>query len=173
MIHCPWRPAAPLRVELTGISYCDGSYRIRRRNSKLSVFEFVTHGKGTLKIGDQTHHLSTSSPKAVTTSTRRICAIPGSRSGSTSPVLSPLLYSTLMDSVASTTSPMSTSNSAFARATKLAAATPPKLNRSSPSHSTRSSFKSPPNFVPARSQPPGKARSCVTSLTDAFKRRPA
>ena len=56
MIHCPWRPAAPLRVELTGISYCDGSYRIRRRNSKLSVFEFVTHGKGTLRIGDQTHH---------------------------------------------------------------------------------------------------------------------
>ena len=45
-----------MRVELTGISYCDESYQIPRRNSRLFVFDFVTHVKGTLKIGDQTHH---------------------------------------------------------------------------------------------------------------------
>lgn len=53
MIHCPWRPQAPLRVELCGISYCDGSYRIRRRNSRFTVFEYITRGKGTLEIGDR------------------------------------------------------------------------------------------------------------------------
>lgn len=55
-IHCSWRPEAPLRVKLAGISYCDGSYRIRRKNSKISVFEYIISGQGTLKIGDQSHH---------------------------------------------------------------------------------------------------------------------
>lgn len=39
---------SPFHLELTGISYCDGSYRISRKNSPIFVFEYVIEGKGTL-----------------------------------------------------------------------------------------------------------------------------
>ncbi len=35
-------------LELAGISYCDGSYRISRKNSPVFVFEYVIDGNGTL-----------------------------------------------------------------------------------------------------------------------------
>ncbi len=35
-------------LDLAGISYCDGSYRISRKNSPIFVFEYVIEGKGTL-----------------------------------------------------------------------------------------------------------------------------
>jgi len=35
-------------LDLTGVSYCDGSYRISRKNSPIFVFEYVIEGKGTL-----------------------------------------------------------------------------------------------------------------------------
>lgn len=40
---------APVRLWMAGISYCDGSYRIRRQNSDLYVFEYVVKGRGYLK----------------------------------------------------------------------------------------------------------------------------
>lgn len=39
---------SPFHLELTGISYCDGSYRISRKNSQFFVFEYVIEGRGTL-----------------------------------------------------------------------------------------------------------------------------
>jgi len=35
-------------LDLAGISYCDGSYRIARKNSPIFVFEYVIEGSGTL-----------------------------------------------------------------------------------------------------------------------------
>ena len=43
----------PLRVELAGVSYCDGTYRIRRRDSGINVLEYVTKGSGRLHVGNQ------------------------------------------------------------------------------------------------------------------------
>ncbi len=48
----------PLGLELTGISYCDGSYRIERRRSPIFVFEYVVKGTGTLIIDGKTYHPS-------------------------------------------------------------------------------------------------------------------
>lgn len=42
------RENSNFHLEMTGISYCDGSYRISRKNSPLFVFEYVIEGKGTL-----------------------------------------------------------------------------------------------------------------------------
>ncbi len=39
---------SPFHLELTGISYCDGNYRISRKNSQFFVFEYVIEGNGTL-----------------------------------------------------------------------------------------------------------------------------
>ncbi len=35
-------------IDLTGISYCDDSYRISRRNSNIYVFEYILEGEGTV-----------------------------------------------------------------------------------------------------------------------------
>ena len=40
----------PLRLELAGISYCDGSYRISRRNTPTCVLEYVVSGRGVVEI---------------------------------------------------------------------------------------------------------------------------
>lgn len=37
---------SPLNVELTGISYCDASYHIKRNNSRVTVIEYVLNGYG-------------------------------------------------------------------------------------------------------------------------------
>ncbi len=44
-------PAAgvPLHIQLAGISFCDGSYLIRRNKSDIFVFEYVIKGRGFLK----------------------------------------------------------------------------------------------------------------------------
>ncbi len=39
----------PFRVLMAGISYCDGSYVIRRNHSSLSCLEYVIQGKGTVQ----------------------------------------------------------------------------------------------------------------------------
>ncbi len=36
----------PMRVTLAGISYCDGSYVIRRNNSEITVIEYILDGEG-------------------------------------------------------------------------------------------------------------------------------
>lgn len=40
-------------LEMAGISYCDGSYRISRNKSRIYVFEYVISGKGFLKINSR------------------------------------------------------------------------------------------------------------------------
>lgn len=44
----------PFFIEMTGISYCDGSYRIERTNSPISVFEYVMQGRGTVTVDGNT-----------------------------------------------------------------------------------------------------------------------
>lgn len=39
----------PFYMEMTGISYCDGSYFISRKNSPIYVFEYILSGQGTVK----------------------------------------------------------------------------------------------------------------------------
>ncbi len=43
----------PFWIELAGTSYCDGSYRIDRRNSKCMVAEYVLSGRGTVVFQGQ------------------------------------------------------------------------------------------------------------------------
>lgn len=38
----------PMAIEMSGISYCDGSYRIERKNSQVYVFEYIIKGTGTV-----------------------------------------------------------------------------------------------------------------------------
>lgn len=55
-VYCLPQPSEPrpFRVELCGISYCDGSYQIcRNRNSATFVFEFVRKGRGYLRINQE------------------------------------------------------------------------------------------------------------------------
>ena len=40
----------PFRLQMAGISYCDGSYRISRKNSPTFVFEYVIKGRGFLVV---------------------------------------------------------------------------------------------------------------------------
>ncbi len=46
----PPTPDLPLAVWLAGISYCDGNYQMSRRNSKISVIEYICRGKGVLEV---------------------------------------------------------------------------------------------------------------------------
>lgn len=38
----------PFYIEMAGISYCDGTYRISRNNSPIFVFEYILDGQGTV-----------------------------------------------------------------------------------------------------------------------------
>lgn len=38
----------PFFIEMTGISYCDETYRIARKNSSIYVFEYILEGEGTV-----------------------------------------------------------------------------------------------------------------------------
>ncbi len=51
----PAPPEAPLRILLAGVSYCDGSYRIRRssQNAHFYVFEYIVSGRGFLRFGEE------------------------------------------------------------------------------------------------------------------------
>lgn len=40
-------------LEMAGVSYCDGSYRISRSKSRIYVFEYIIKGKGFLKINSR------------------------------------------------------------------------------------------------------------------------
>jgi len=52
----PFPSGFPLVLTLAGVSYCDGSYLIRRSDNPLGVIEYVAAGEGTLEIGDQVWH---------------------------------------------------------------------------------------------------------------------
>lgn len=43
----------PFFVEMTGISYCDESYRIARKNSSMYVFEYILEGEGTVIVDNK------------------------------------------------------------------------------------------------------------------------
>ncbi|MBT4797497.1 MAG: AraC family transcriptional regulator [Verrucomicrobia bacterium] len=49
-------PSASFMGEIAGRSWCDGSYRVRRRNSPTFVFEYILKGKGKVRIGDKTFY---------------------------------------------------------------------------------------------------------------------
>ena len=42
----------PFSIHMAGISYCDGTYRISRKNSPFYVFEYIERGSGYLYIND-------------------------------------------------------------------------------------------------------------------------
>ncbi len=42
-------PSSPFFVELTGISYCDGSYYCERDESDVTVVEYIVRGRGTVQ----------------------------------------------------------------------------------------------------------------------------
>lgn len=46
--------AQPFAVEMTGISYCDGSYRIDRPHSPVTVMEYVIRGRGVIQTRGKT-----------------------------------------------------------------------------------------------------------------------
>ncbi|OGV53361.1 MAG: hypothetical protein A2X49_01790 [Lentisphaerae bacterium GWF2_52_8] len=46
----------PFHVQMAGISYCDGSYRISRCKSPIFVFEYVMEGRGTLVVNSVEYH---------------------------------------------------------------------------------------------------------------------
>ncbi len=47
---------APFSIELAGISYCDGSYRITRTDSPITVIEYVIDGEGTVSVNGKNYH---------------------------------------------------------------------------------------------------------------------
>ena len=46
----------PFYLEMAGISYCDGSYRITRASAPLTVIEYIISGEGTVEIDGKTYH---------------------------------------------------------------------------------------------------------------------
>ena len=44
----------PFYISMSGISYCDGSYHIKRPDSHCTVVEYVISGKGTVSDGERT-----------------------------------------------------------------------------------------------------------------------
>ena len=46
----------PFRICIAGISYCDGSYRIRRTDSDVMSIEYIYDGSGTVEYGGHTYH---------------------------------------------------------------------------------------------------------------------
>lgn len=45
----------PFWIEMAGISYCNGYYRVDREKSDVTVIEYVYKGTGTLRVGDASY----------------------------------------------------------------------------------------------------------------------
>jgi len=43
----------PFYIQMAGISYCDATYKIDRKNSDIYCFEYIIKGEGTIKINGQ------------------------------------------------------------------------------------------------------------------------
>ncbi len=43
---------SPLSLTMSGITYCDGTYRVIRENSPFYLFEYIIKGRGYVKVGD-------------------------------------------------------------------------------------------------------------------------
>ena len=48
----------PFWLEMAGISYCDGSYMIQRKNAGVYVFEYILSGTGTVRVGGKEYTAS-------------------------------------------------------------------------------------------------------------------
>ncbi len=44
------RDYGPLWIEMVGVSYCDGNYRIERTDSDIMVIEYILQGRGTVHV---------------------------------------------------------------------------------------------------------------------------
>ncbi len=44
------RASGPFWIEMAGVSYCDGNYRIERTHSDITVIEYVLEGRGTVHV---------------------------------------------------------------------------------------------------------------------------
>jgi AraC-like DNA-binding protein len=58
IIYFPRIKKQPLKIDLAGISYCDGTYRITRANSSIYVFEYIIKGTGTILYNDDKYTAS-------------------------------------------------------------------------------------------------------------------
>lgn len=47
----------PLHIPLSGVSFCDSSYHIRRTNSGVSVIEYIIDGAGYVDFNGEVHHV--------------------------------------------------------------------------------------------------------------------
>ena len=47
------RKQYPFYIQMAGISYCDASYKIDRKNSNIYCFEYIIKGEGTIKVNGQ------------------------------------------------------------------------------------------------------------------------
>lgn len=43
----------PFYIQMSGISYCDGTYKIERKSASIYCFEYIIKGQGTIKIGGE------------------------------------------------------------------------------------------------------------------------
>lgn len=50
--------SAPFYITIAGVSYCDGSYHVRRRNSSVICIEYILEGTGTIVTPDTLYHPS-------------------------------------------------------------------------------------------------------------------
>ncbi len=44
------------RIQMAGISYCDGTYRITRKKASICVFEYILEGQGTVITNNRTYY---------------------------------------------------------------------------------------------------------------------
>jgi len=51
--NCDTIEEYPFYIEMAGISYCDGTYRIERKNSPIYCFEYILKGQGTVNINGE------------------------------------------------------------------------------------------------------------------------
>lgn len=56
IVYLPTEADAPFAVQMAGISYCDGHYRIQRSRSPITVMEYVRRGQGEIIEENQRFH---------------------------------------------------------------------------------------------------------------------
>ncbi|MCI8387796.1 MAG: AraC family transcriptional regulator [Clostridiales bacterium] len=49
-------PSEPFYIQIAGVSYCDGTYVIDRKNSSVLCMEYVINGNGTVCFNNSTYH---------------------------------------------------------------------------------------------------------------------
>ena len=49
---------APFYMEMAGVSYCDGTYRMTRQNSVETVIEYIVQGQGYISVDGENYTAS-------------------------------------------------------------------------------------------------------------------